>query len=108
VSLDLQEKIRRLEQLVELDPNDATGLFMLGKLYLDAGHGPLAAEVLERCIAAKPDYSAAYRFCGDAWRKSGETGRARDVYERGIAIADANGDLQTVKEMKVFLAKLSE
>lgn len=103
---DLAEKIRQLEHLLTIDPDDATGFFMLGKLQLDAGDLEKAAASLEKCINLKPDYSAAYRFCGDAYRRMDNVARAREVYERGIAVAEERGDLQTVKEMKAFLGKL--
>lgn len=103
---DLEEKIRQLEHLLTMEPDDATGFFMLGKLQLDAGQLEKAAASLEKCISLKPDYSAAYRFCGDAYRRLENAPRAREVYERGIAVAEQRGDLQTVKEMKAFLGKL--
>ncbi len=102
-----QEKIARLEALVEMDPEDYLGYFLLGKLYLDTDQYARSAEMLEKCLELKPDYSAAWRFCGDAWRKSGDLNRARATYERGIVVAEANGDLQTVKEMKALLGKLT-
>ncbi len=102
----IQEKIIQLEKLLELDPQDSTGYFMLGKLYLDAGENLKAAGALERCLEIKPDYSAAWRLCGDAYRKADDTEKAKNTYRRGIEIAEKNGDLQTVKEMKAFLGKL--
>lgn len=103
-----QEKIARLEALVALDPDDYLGYFLLGKLYLDTDQYVRAAETLEKCVALKPDYSAAWRFCGDSWRKAGDLAKARATYERGIVVAEANGDLQTVKEMKAFLLRLDQ
>ncbi len=101
-----EEKIEQLRSLVEADPSDHLGFFMLGKLYLDVDRPADAAAQFESCIRLKPDYSAAYRLLGDAYRKAGDTGKARDVYTRGIKVAEGNGDLQTVKEMKAFLSKL--
>ncbi len=101
-----EQKIEQLRALVEADPSDHLGFFMLGKLYLDVNKPGDAAAQFESCLRLKPDYSAAYRLCGDAYRKAGEQEKARDVYTRGIAVAEENGDLQTVKEMKAFLGKL--
>lgn len=103
-----EEKIEQLEKLLTLEPDDHLGHFMLGKLYLDAERLEEAAVEFEKTLILKPDYSAAYRLCGDAYRKAGNSEKARDVYERGIVVAEANGDLQTVKEMKAFLRKLQE
>lgn len=101
-----EEKIQQLEKLVELDPSDYLGYFMLAKLYIETKNFPAAVVAADRCIELKPDYSAGYRACGDAHRLAGEKERAREVYTRGITVAEANRDLQTVKEMKMFLKKL--
>ena len=103
-----EEKIAQLEALLADDEPDSLGLFMLGKMYLDVGRHADAAATLERCVALKPDYSAAYRFLGDAWRKAGDAARARSTYEKGIAVAEEKGDLQASKEMGVMLRKVSE
>jgi uncharacterized protein HemY len=107
VSLSPEDKIKQLENLVEADPEDHLGFFMLGKLYLDTKQYEEAASRFERCLELKPDYSAAWRFAGDAHRLADQREKAREVYERGIEVANANGDLQTVKEMQAFLRKLS-
>lgn len=102
------EKIEQLEKLLELDPKDYLGHFMLAKLYIEVGEFGKAAQSGERCVALKPDYSAGYRASGDAFRLLGDAGKAREIYTRGIEVAEANRDLQTVKEMKMFLRKLEE
>ncbi len=100
------DKISQLEKLMELDSSDPTGWFMLGKLYLDAGRHAEAAAAFQKAIKQDPDYSAAYRMAGDAYRLGGNVQEARATYEKGIEVAERRGDLQTMKEMKVFLGKL--
>lgn len=108
MALTPQEKIEQLERLLADDPEDHLGLFMLGKLYMDVENHEKAVDAFQRCLDLKPDYSAAYRHCGDAYRKLGDNASAREVYRLGIEVADANGDLQTVKEMQAFLRKLEQ
>ena len=50
----------------------------------------------------------AYRVLGRAHFELGEDARARDVFERGRRVAEANGDLQTVKEIGVFERRLDK
>jgi len=106
LSLTPEDKIIQLEKMMELDPDDSLGWFMLAKLYLDTKQFERAAEGFERCLALRPDHSAAWRHCGDAYRRSGNLERAKEVLNQGIVVAEANGDLQTVKEMKVLLHRL--
>lgn len=106
VALTLEQKITQLESLVAGDPEDYTGHFLLGKLYLDAGRFAEGAACFERSFALKPDYSAAYRFAGDCHRKAGDGAAARARYTEGIAVAERVGDLQTAKEMHAFLRRM--
>lgn len=106
MSMSPEDKIAQLEKLLEIDPEDNLGWFMLGKMYLDVKRHQDAAAAFEKCLELKPDYSAAWRFCGDAYRLAEQPTKAREVYEKGIAVAEKNGDLQTVKEMQAFLKKV--
>lgn len=106
MGISTEEKIRQLQAMVEGDQSDHLAYFMLGKLYLDIGRNEDAAVELENCIQLRQDYSAAYRLCGDAYRKAGNLEKAKEIYDSGIAVAEKNGDLQTVKEMKALARKL--
>jgi uncharacterized protein HemY len=102
------EKIKRLEEILADEPDDHTGFFLLGRLYSEAERHADAAAAFRRAVDLKADYSAAWRQMGDAYRKLGDPEQAAAVYRQGIAIAEANGDLQTMKEMQVFLRKVTE
>jgi len=81
---------------------------MLGKEYAAAGDFAAATPHLEQAVALDPRYSAAYRELGVVLEKLGRDAEATDVFRRGIAVADETGDLQTAKEMTVFLKRLAE
>jgi cytochrome c-type biogenesis protein CcmH/NrfG len=102
-----RDRIEQMEKLMADDPADATGWFLLGRLYMDESEFTKAADAFEKAVAIKPDYSAAWKQLGDAWRRHGENGRALETYQRGLAVAEENRDLQTVKELQVFIRKLS-
>ena len=102
----MSERIHDLLELLAEEPEDAMLRLMLGKEYLAAGDAVAALPHLEQAVAIDPQYSAAYRELGLVLEKLGRTAEAADVYARGIAIADAAGDLQTAKEMTVFLQRL--
>ena len=102
----MSERIHDLLELVAEEPDDAMLRLMLGKEYLAAGDAAAALPHLEQAVVLDAGYSAAYRELGIVLEKLGRGDDAADVYTRGIAIADAAGDLQTVKEMTVFLHRL--
>lgn len=101
-----ESRIEQFQKAVEMFPDDELSHFGLGAAYFDAGEYEKAIASFRRVLALKPDYSAAYRRLGRALEKAGLAAEAQDVYERGIPIAEGKGDLQTVKEMRVFLKRL--
>lgn len=106
--MDNAEKIRRLEAFLEDEEQAADPLthFMLGREYLEAKRYEDAAKTLTTCVTLNPEYSAAYRFLGDAYRKNGDLVNAKKTYELGKSVAYKKGDLQAAKEMEAFLSKL--
>jgi len=54
----------------------------------------------------KPDYTAAYRGLGRALERAGRPDEARAAYGQGLEVAQRTGDLQTKKEIEVFLRRL--
>ena len=72
------------------------------------GGYPEAREHLARAVENKPDYSVAYRMLGRTHFELRENAEARRVFARGREVAQDNGDLQTVREIDVFLRRLEK
>jgi predicted Zn-dependent protease len=95
-------------RLLEKDPDNAMILFSLGAELFKEGRYQEARELLARAVENKPDYSVAYRMLGRAHYELHDTDEARRVFERGRGVAEANGDLQTVREIDVFLRRIEK
>lgn len=80
--------------------------FSLGEVCLRDGEPVAAAAHLERAVALDPDYSAAWKVYGRALTAAGRDDDAAAVLERGIDVAEARGDKQAAKEMRVFAKRL--
>lgn len=78
----------------------------LGRALLDAGDAAAARIELQAALVADPGYSAAWRALGDACLALGDGACAADAWTRGIAAAQARGDVQAAREMQVFLRRL--
>jgi len=104
--MDAQEKIARLEVMVQEDPMDSLTHFMLGREYLETEQYENAAKSLKTCTELNPEYTAAYRFMGDAYRKNGQDKEAIAAYQLGIGVASRTGDLQAGKEMNALLSRI--
>jgi len=95
-------------KLLERSPDNPMILYSLGSELFKEGRYDEARDHLSRAIENKPDYSVAYRTLGRAHAELGQTAEARKVFEQGREVAQANGDLQTVKEIDVFVRRLDK
>jgi Flp pilus assembly protein TadD len=100
------DRIAQFREVVELMPDDPVARFGLAGAYLEAGRSGEAAVEYNEAIRLKPDYTAAHRGLGRALEAVGRAEEARVAYRRGIEVAGETGDLQTRKEIEVFLRRL--
>jgi len=100
------DRIAAFKEVAEDMPDDPVVRFGLAGAYLDAGQAENAVSEYRETIRLKPDYSAAYRGLGRALERAGRTDEAVVAYTQGREVATKNGDLQTVKEIDVFLRRL--
>lgn len=95
-------------KLLQRDPDNPMILYSLGTELFKEQRYSEAREYLGRAVENKPDYSVAYRMLGRAHYELHEDAEARRVFEKGREVARTNGDLQTVKEIDVFLRRLDK
>lgn len=95
-------------KLLEQDPNNPMVLYSLGSELFKQQDYTEAKKFLVQAIQAKPDYSVAYRALGRTLYELHEGAEARRVFAEGREVAQANGDLQTVKEIDVFVRRLDK
>ena len=93
-------------KLLERDPENPMVLYSLGNELFKEQRYSEAKTYLSRAVRNKPDYSVAYRTLGRVLYELHEDDEARRVFAHGREVADANGDLQTVKEIDVFVRRL--
>lgn len=96
------------EKMLAAGKDSALLRFSLGNAYLQAGDAARAASHLDAAVAQDAGYSAAWKLLGKARAALGENAAAVTAYERGIVAAEAKGDKQAAKEMRVFLRRLSQ
>lgn len=100
--------VERLEALLAAGKETALLRCTLGQSALDAGDGAKASEHLQRAVALDPHYSVAWKLLGKARLAQGEPAAAREAWNQGIASAEAKGDAQVGKELRVFLKRLDK
>jgi predicted Zn-dependent protease len=97
-----------LEQLLAGGRDDALLRFSLGNACLKEGDATAAAEHFSRAVAHDPAYSAAWKLLGRALADEGDRDGAAAAWQSGIEAAEARGDVQAAKEMRVFLKRLEK
>ena len=95
-----------LQLMLERGQDSPLLRFALGQECLKDGDLVAAIDHLRQAVDQNPRYSAAWKTLGEAHARAGSAERAAEVYERGIAAAQAAGDVQAAKEMGVFLRRL--
>ena len=95
-------------KLLERDPENPMVLYSLGNELFKEKKYSEAREYLSRAVRNKPDYSVAHRTLGRTLYELGEDAEARRVFAEGREVAQKNGDLQTIKEIDVFVRRLEK
>jgi Tfp pilus assembly protein PilF len=98
--------ILAFEKMLDGPRDSALLRFGLGNEYLKAGETSKAIAMFESAVVRDPAYSAAWKALGKALAGAGQPDDARTAYTQGITVAEARGDVQAAKEMKIFLKRL--
>lgn len=93
-------RIEPLKKVLAVDPNDDVAWFGLGKAYMEDGDWEEAAKALERCIAVKRSYSAAYFALAQSLQQLNRIDECRRVCDQGIAVSAENGDAMVTKNLE--------
>jgi uncharacterized protein HemY len=97
-----------LERLLASGQDNALLRYTLGTLCLKEGLPQEAVDHLEQALRQDDKHSASWKSYAKALAELGRLDEARTAYEKGIAIAETNGDIQAAREMRVFLKRLSK
>jgi Tfp pilus assembly protein PilF len=97
----------RLEALLAEGRDGAELRLALASQCAAAEEAGTAIEHLRVAVELKPDYSAAWKLLGKLLVQHGDPEAGASAYRSGIRAAESHGDLQAVREMRVFLARLA-
>ncbi|MFN3715863.1 MAG: tetratricopeptide repeat protein [Thiobacillus sp.] len=100
--------ITDFEKMLAAGRDSALLRFSLGSEYLKAGQPADAAVHLRCAVGQDPKYSAAWKLLGRALAEAEAWDDALAAYREGIAVAEARGDKQAAKEMRVFARRIEK
>ena len=102
----MNPRIESLEKMIGGPRDGALLRFSLGNEYLKAGDPAKAGKCFQEAVDRDSQYSAAWKALGKALAEAGDSAGALIAYDSGIVVAEARGDIQAAKEMKVFARRL--
>ncbi len=97
---------KTLEDMLAQGSDNLLLRYTLGTLCLKEGALESAAGHLEEALRQDPEHSASWKAYGKVLVAMDRSADAKVAYDKGIAIAEAKGDMQAAKEMRVFLKRL--
>ncbi len=99
--------IANLEKLLGGPRDGALLRYALGNEWLKNGDPRKAADYFQAVVTLDPQYSAGWKQLGKALAETGDISSALEAYRQGITVAEAEGDIQAAKEMRVFAKRLA-
>jgi len=97
-----------LEEMLESGQDNALLRFAMGSASCRLGKFEEAKTHLQKALEYNPQHSATWKLYGRVLTELGKTDDAVTTFKQGIEVAREQGDVQTVKEMNVFLKRLEK
>jgi predicted Zn-dependent protease len=101
----VNDLVARLQGMLDAGHDSALLRFGLGQALLQQGRAEEAARHLDAAVARDPGYSAAWKLLGRARERCGDEAGAVKAWTLGVEAAEARGDKQAAREMRVFLRR---
>lgn len=98
--------IERLQARVRADALDQLAHYELGREYLKEGRYLEAAAESRRAVEINPEYIAAWRTLGEAYRLVGVAKEARAAWETGLNVSRRDGQQTAAADFEALLAGL--
>ncbi len=99
-------RLQQLRAMLDDEPNDPELRYMLAMEHASLGDDAEAVRCFEEIIRLAPNYPPAYHQGGRALARLGRLAEARQLLQRGIPVAQAEGNAHAAGEMLELLQSL--
>ncbi len=103
----MSDRLTKLTAFFERDPTDAFAAYGIAMEHRKAGTATEALIWLDRAIGIDPDHAYAHYQKAIVLEESGETEKARQTIEAGLAAAERSGDSHAAEELRTLAAGLA-
>ncbi|MEI8280051.1 MAG: tetratricopeptide repeat protein [Bacteroidota bacterium] len=94
------DRIERLKDFLKQTPDDCFLNHALALEYIKLGNDTDALVLFEKNVAHDPNYVASYYHLGKLLERIGQQERAITIYETGMKVAKAAGDMHSYSELQ--------
>ena len=94
-----KERLRLLKQYHEEEPDDPFNLYALANEYMASEPGS-AKGYFDQLLEKHPDYLPTYYQAAQLYTSLEKFHLALEIYEKGIALADAQNNGKTLQELR--------
>ena len=103
-----ENRIALLRQMEASDPNDPFIPYAIAQEYLGGGFREEAERALAELLQRFPDYVPAYQHLGATCMELGWLEKAKSALEKGIKIAQQQGNRKAAGEMANLLEEVED
>ena len=96
-------RLDTLRGMVAANPTDTFARYALAMEYVKSSKFQDAVDEFGKLLETNASYPAAYFHGGQALEKLGKLDEARALYQKGIEVTTATGDLHTRSELQAAL-----
>jgi tetratricopeptide (TPR) repeat protein len=101
------ERVKVLEQFLKDDPSDPFSLYALALEYLVIEKDK-ARQLFELLLIEHPDYLPTYYIAANFFLEGNDREKATQILSRGLALAKAQKDMTTTREIQSALENLQD
>lgn len=102
-----KSKIKQLARQIKNNPGDSFSKFALALEFRKEGKFKKARILFEDILTSDPEYVGVYYHLGKLYESLDRMDDARQLYEKGIGIAEKQNENHTKKELKEALQLLT-
>ncbi|HXB92001.1 MAG TPA: tetratricopeptide repeat protein [Puia sp.] len=102
------DRIERLKEFLQSDPNDAFSKHALALEYVKLGDDAAARRLFEEILQRDPAYVGSYYQLGRLLERTGEKDLAIQWLEKGMAAAKAADERRTYNELRSAYDELQD
>lgn len=103
---DQTNKLKQLARQIKDNPGDSFSKFALALEFRKKGEFKKARILFEDILSSDPDYVGVYYHLGKLYEALDRLQDSRDIFKRGIKIAEAQQEMRTESELREALAQV--